>query len=707
MASSLLINGLLGFLPVVTFLTVLIQLDAFKLIRFWSVLRLVAAGAGTALASYFAGRLIISQFGISVDQFTLFIGPALEEILKALIVVILIKAYRIGFVLDAVIAGFAIGTGFALFENYFYLRVIGEENAATWVVRGFGTAIMHGGATSIFAVIAILITSQKKTANILRVLVGLAAAIALHVAFNQFRAYPVMATIVTMSSLSMMLAFILHRSQQSIDKLLEVDFRYYKQLLDELQSGELGAHPIGKVLTSLKSRLAPSETAEIIEYVTLHTKLVLFGGKILAAQSEGQEIEISDDIKGNLARFNYLDERLGSMVRLLLKGHLRFSREEFFQLYKLGRDAGKAAEIVHNFNDDILIDDTDREAAQQEFPAIFFALDHQALRDALIPFDQRANKSKKNSKRWGVWAIFLLLLSLLVASSEPLFLNIPDFQLKLLAAIASITITISVIIGVFGINYRRRKMRWLADRLATEQLRQTHFNFYISSFEDILKGGSDSQAAASFMERRQANLEHFQSTFLNHIDENLHRILSEGEFERDDKWIKAPEFPPSHDNVIDQYFSAYERLRFIPQLNYCNHVLRESKSFWRPSTARQSQLLGTFSVYGILGVVLFQQTVLLGIITDIAWMKSSVIHVLTAWAALLSLFARTYQEGFQPQREIERMRQYRLALRRIYGQFRNADSIDGKIDAMREMENMSYEEMLLFLKSNYEAEFIM
>ncbi len=88
-------------------------------------------------------------------------------------------------------------------------------------------------------------------------------------------------------------------------------------------------------------------------------------------------------------------------------------------------------------------------------------------------------------------------------------------------------------------------------------------------------------------------------------------------------------------------------------------------------------------------------------------MKSSFIHVLTAWAALLSLFARTYQEGFQPQRELERMRQYRLALRRIYARFRNAGSVEAKIDAMREMEKMSYEEMLLFLKSNYEAEFIM
>ena len=707
MASSFLINGMLGLLPVIVFLAILIQLDAFKLVRFGFVLRLVAAGAGAALISYIVGRVIIEQFGVAADDFTRFLGPVLEEIMKALIVVILIRTYRIGFALDAIIAGFAIGAGFAILENYFYLRVIGDENAATWVVRGFGAAIMHGGATSIFAVLTILLTPQDRTGNILRVLIGIAAAIAVHVAFNHFRAYPVMSTVVTMSSLTLVLAFAVMRSQQSLDKLLEVDFPYYRQLLDELQTGALGKHPIGKTLASLKTRLAPSETAEIIEYVTLHTKLVLFGEEILAAQAKGDEIKISDATRDNLARFHYLDERLGSMVRLLLKGQLRFSRKEFFQLYKLGRDAGKKAAIEHNFNSDILFDVADQEVAKKEFPDIFFALDHQALRDAFTPFDNRANKSKKNSKRWGMWAILLLLISLLVASGEPLYISIPELYLKLISVVASVVITISVVIGVFGINYRSRKMRWLADRLATEQIRQTHFNFYISNFTSILKGASNEGALQAFLNKREANLQHFQATFLDHIDENLHRVLSEDEFDHDEYVANMPEEASTDNAAVRQYFSAYEHLRFIPQLNYCNHVLRESKSFWRPSTVRQSQLMGAFSVYGLIGVVIFQQLVLIGVIADIAWMKSPFIHVLTAWAALLSLFARTFQEGFQPQRELERMRQYRLALRRIYARFRNAASIDAKIDAMREMEKMSYEEMLLFLKSNYEAEFIM
>ena len=43
--------------------------------------------------------------------------------LKALIVVVLIRTHRIGFLVDAAILGFAVGTGFALVENLYYLRL--------------------------------------------------------------------------------------------------------------------------------------------------------------------------------------------------------------------------------------------------------------------------------------------------------------------------------------------------------------------------------------------------------------------------------------------------------------------------------------------------------------------------------------------------------------------------------------------------------
>ena len=50
-----------------------------------------------------------------------YVSPWIEETLKAVVLVFLIRTRRVGLPVDAGIAGFAIGTGFALVENLYYL----------------------------------------------------------------------------------------------------------------------------------------------------------------------------------------------------------------------------------------------------------------------------------------------------------------------------------------------------------------------------------------------------------------------------------------------------------------------------------------------------------------------------------------------------------------------------------------------------------
>ncbi len=75
----------------------------------------------------------------------------IEELLKAAVIVVLMRTHRIGFPVDAAICGFAVGTGFAVVENLYFLHAMPDAGMGTWIVRGFGTAFMHGGVTAIFA----------------------------------------------------------------------------------------------------------------------------------------------------------------------------------------------------------------------------------------------------------------------------------------------------------------------------------------------------------------------------------------------------------------------------------------------------------------------------------------------------------------------------------------------------------------------------
>src|SRR5439155_23523622 len=110
----------------------------------------------------------------------------IEEIFKAIPIFWMIRSKRIGFLIDAAICGFAVGAGFALTENLYYLSTLASAPPALWVVRGFGTAVMHGGTAAIFAIVG--------KSN--RVSLGLTIAFILHSLFNHFILSPAMSTLV-------------------------------------------------------------------------------------------------------------------------------------------------------------------------------------------------------------------------------------------------------------------------------------------------------------------------------------------------------------------------------------------------------------------------------------------------------------------------------------------------------------------------------
>lgn len=338
MQAILAINGALALLPVLAFLAVLASSDTFKLIRIRLIVLLIAAGAVSAVVAHTAGEFLIGRFDMDYAAFTRLPGPALEEMLKALIVVFLIRTHRVGFAFDAAIAGFAIGAGFALLENWYYLQAIGDKHPAIWVVRGFGTAIMHGGATAIFAVIALRLTPMMEKGGPLRFIPGLAAATALHATFNQFLAYPVASTIAMMIGLAGALAFILSRDRKSIEQVLAVDFEEHCKLYHEMVWGDFGEPEVAAMLKSLDVHFRPAELASTTRYIRLHTQLIIYTEALLKARERGGIVEVDETLIEKLEEFRAVEASIGRVARLALSRHLRFSRHESFKMHMLSRE---------------------------------------------------------------------------------------------------------------------------------------------------------------------------------------------------------------------------------------------------------------------------------------------------------------------------------------------------------------------------------
>ena len=88
----------IGLLPVIIFLVTLWRMDRHQLTPLPRVIRLIAAGMGAACVSLLVSGLLIEI--LPPDLTRLFLAPLIEETAKAMIVVALFRASRIGFLVD-------------------------------------------------------------------------------------------------------------------------------------------------------------------------------------------------------------------------------------------------------------------------------------------------------------------------------------------------------------------------------------------------------------------------------------------------------------------------------------------------------------------------------------------------------------------------------------------------------------------------------
>jgi RsiW-degrading membrane proteinase PrsW (M82 family) len=142
-----------GLLPVALYLVALVVMDSYKLVRMRAVLAAVVAGLAALVVCNYLNPLVMNLTGTSQIHFSRYIAPLTEESVKAAYLVFLFRRGRIGFLVDAAILGFAVGAGFGILENIFYLSLLPDSSLFTWVLRGCGTALMHGSTTAVFAVL--------------------------------------------------------------------------------------------------------------------------------------------------------------------------------------------------------------------------------------------------------------------------------------------------------------------------------------------------------------------------------------------------------------------------------------------------------------------------------------------------------------------------------------------------------------------------
>jgi len=335
MSTEILIRAPLGLLPVLIFLVVLLYMDSYKLVGLKAVLWVIVAGALMTVAAYFINGYIEDFLQIDRKTLVRYVAPVSEEVLKGLVIVALFRMNRVGFLVDSAIMGFAVGAGFAFVENLDYLRTAGDAHVAVWIVRGFGTAIMHGGVTAIFAIMSQALTERHMKINPLLYVPGLLIAAALHSVFNHFVLPPMQMTLCILLIFPPMLYLVFKRSAMRMHAWLELDFDADARLLHQINSGEFAESKIGRFLHDLRDKFDGPVVVDMLCYLRLYTELALRAKGVLMMRENGLDAPIGERTREKFIEMEYLEGTIGKTGVLAMRPFLLMTRKDLWQLYVL------------------------------------------------------------------------------------------------------------------------------------------------------------------------------------------------------------------------------------------------------------------------------------------------------------------------------------------------------------------------------------
>jgi RsiW-degrading membrane proteinase PrsW (M82 family) len=333
--------------PVIVLVVVFERLDVFRLVSTGGVVVYLLAGAALAALSYIANGHVLDGLPIGFTDYSRYVAPVIEEIVKALPIVALFAFDRVGFKLDAAIAGFALGAGFSVYENLYLLALFPSANIGVWIVRGFGTAVMHGGATALFAVISHEFCEHQahRVGRHARLypwlfLPGLLVAIAIHSAFNHLPGDPLLAMFLAMLLIPLTLLVVFAKGGAAAHDWLEHDHDGHAAMLAELRTGRFAETDEGRAIAALTGRLSPRIAETVKSWIELQLALVLRAEEVLLAHERGEPVVVGEAELAQFHRLDALSRQIGRAARHAIQPHLRFSRSDLYELHMLRHRVG-------------------------------------------------------------------------------------------------------------------------------------------------------------------------------------------------------------------------------------------------------------------------------------------------------------------------------------------------------------------------------
>ena len=341
MNSFELVDWAVALVPVLLMAMLFAWLDVFKLMSPLEMIACLLLGTVAALLAWPISGRMLDTLPMGYSFYSRIVAPWIEEALKCGAVALLFFFNRIGFKLDAIICGFAIGAGFSVIENIFYLARFPELTTAVWLVRGLGTAVMHGATTAVLASAAheLCERSLRKAGghgfNPLMLIPGYIIAGLLHMLFNQFPGHPMEVMIVTLIAAPVILIGAMRFGEGETHQWLVEESEAHRRWLEEWKSGGFPADESGQRIKSLAERLNPDQAALVRDYCILMAELVLAAEVELLDRDRKLEEGEAERFSAAFARLAEVRRGIGRLGYAALRRRLPFSRNDEWELAEL------------------------------------------------------------------------------------------------------------------------------------------------------------------------------------------------------------------------------------------------------------------------------------------------------------------------------------------------------------------------------------
>ena len=215
------------------------------------------------------------------------------------------------------------------------MRNLSDPGLVTWFVRGFGTAVMHGGTTSIAAIISKDINDHKRWVPHLVYIPGFGAAVLIHALFNQFLLPPVTVTLLIVTLLPPMLYLIFKKSEENTRTWLGTGLDSDMEMLRMLMAGNISQSRIGSYLHSIENKFSGEIVGDIICYLRIYLELSIKAKGILIMKENDFDLPPDPEVQAQFEELKYLENNIGKTGKMAIQPLLKLNDRDLWQLYLL------------------------------------------------------------------------------------------------------------------------------------------------------------------------------------------------------------------------------------------------------------------------------------------------------------------------------------------------------------------------------------